>query len=92
MYPEDEIMIGYKGAGPMDAGYVYCPYIPLQQLPTITDPQTFQPRKGILTRYGKAAVTPASRFYRIIRIVGFTANFMFQPGLYATRGAAAWPG
>ena len=79
MYPEDEIMIGYKGSGPMDAGYVYCPYIPLQQLPTITDPQTFQPRKGILTRYGKAAVTPESRFYRIIRLIGASANFLFQP-------------
>jgi len=85
MYPTDEIMIGYKGAGPMDAGYVYCPYIPLQQLPTITDPQTFQPRKGILTRYGKAAVTPESKFYRIIRLVGATADFLFQPG-YKTTG------
>ena len=83
MYPEDEIMIGYKGAGPMDAGYVYCPYIPLQQLPTITDPQTFQPRKGILTRYGKAAVTPASRFYRIIRLIGLSPNYLFQPGTKA---------
>jgi hypothetical protein len=79
MYPDDEIMIGYKGTGPMDAGYVYSPYIPLQQLPTITDPQTFQPRKGILTRYGKAAVAPASRFYRIIRLVGATASFLFPP-------------
>ena len=85
MYPEDEMMIGYKGTGPMDAGYVYCPYIPLQQLPTITDPQTFQPRKGILTRYGKAAVTPESRFYRIIRLVGFTANYLFAPYQKAIR-------
>jgi hypothetical protein len=80
MYPEDEIMVGYKGAGPMDSGFVYAPYIPLQQLPTITDPETFQPRKGILTRYGKAAVSPASRFYRIIRIVGDSADFLFTPG------------
>ena len=91
MYPEDEIMIGYKGSGPMDAGYVYCPYIPLQQLPTITDPQTFQPRKGILTRYGKAAVTPESRFYRIIRLIGANADFMFQPSSKAVSTAgAAW--
>ena len=80
MYPEDEIMIGYKGNGPMDSGYVYCPYIPLQQLPTITDPSTFQPRKGIITRYGKASVAPAGRFYRIIRMVGLTQSYMFQPG------------
>jgi len=81
MYPEDEIMVGYKGSSPMDAGYVYSPYIPLQQLPTITDPSTFQPRKGILTRYGKAAVSPEGRFYRIIRLVGATANFLYQPGI-----------
>ena len=79
MYPEDEILIGYKGANAMDSGYVYCPYIPLQQTPTITDPDTFQPRKGIMTRYGKAAVSPASRFYRIIRLVGPTANYLFTP-------------
>ena len=79
MYPEDEILIGYKGANAMDSGYVYAPYIPLQQTPTITDPETFQPRKGIMTRYGKAAVSPASRFYRIIRLVGPTANYLFTP-------------
>ena len=79
LYPEDEILIGYKGANAMDSGYVYCPYIPLQQTPTITDPETFQPRKGIITRYGKAEVSPASRFYRIIRLVGPTSNFLFTP-------------
>jgi hypothetical protein len=63
-------MMGYKGGSPMDGGFVYAPYIPFQALPTITDPESFQPRKGILTRYGKVAIAPASRFYRIIRIVG----------------------
>ena len=84
MYPEDEILIGYKGANAMDSGYVYAPYIPLQQTPTITDPESFQPRKGIMTRYGKAAVSPASRFYRIIRIIGPTANYLFTP-FYAVK-------
>ena len=79
LYPEDEILIGYKGSNAMDSGYVYAPYIPLQQTPTITDPETFQPKKGIITRYGKAAVSPASRFYRIIRLVGPTSNYLFSP-------------
>jgi hypothetical protein len=70
LYPEDEILMGYKGASPMDAGYVYAPYIPLQGLPKVVDPNTFQPRKGLITRYGKAAITPESRFYRIIRFAG----------------------
>ena len=79
MYPSDEIMVGYKGSGPMDSGYIYAPYIPLQQLPTITDPESFQPRKGILTRYGKVQIEPMNRFYRIIRIVGPTTNYLFSP-------------
>jgi hypothetical protein len=80
LYPDDEILMGYKGSSPMDSGFVYAPYIPLQMLPTITDPETFQPRKGLLTRYGKAVVTPESRFFRIIRIVGSGDNFLFRPG------------
>ena len=79
MYPTDEIMMGYKGANAMDAGFVYCPYIPLQQLPTITDPETFQPRKGLLTRYGKVQIQPMNRFYRIIKIVGPTSNYLYSP-------------
>ena len=70
LYPEGEILMGYKGGSPMDGGFIYAPYIPFQALPTITDPESFQPRKGILTRYGKVAVAPTSRFYRVIRIVG----------------------
>ena len=79
LYPEDEILMGYKGSNAMDAGFVYAPYIPLQPLPTITDPETFQPRKGILTRYGKAAVAPAGRFYRIVRVVGPSENYLYEP-------------
>ena len=84
LYPDDEMMMGYKGSSPMDSGFVYSPYIPLQMLPTITDPETFQPRKGLLTRYGKAAVTPESRFFRIIRLVGAGSNFLFRPGIRNT--------
>ena len=79
MYPQDEIMVGYKGSNAMDSGFVYAPYIPLQQLPTIVDPESFQPRKGILTRYGKVTLEPYNRYYRIVRIIGPTANWMFQP-------------
>ncbi len=79
MYPQDEIMVGYKGANAMDSGYVYAPYIPLQQLPTVVDPETFQPRQGLLTRYGKVQIEPYNRFYRIVRVIGPTSNFLFAP-------------
>ena len=76
MFPEDEIIVGYKGSNAMDAGFFYCPYIPLQPLDTVVDPETFQPRKGILTRYGKVAVQPASRFYLVIRVIGAGSDFL----------------
>jgi hypothetical protein len=76
LFPEDEIIIGYNGGSPMDAGFVYCPYIPLMPLPMVTDPGTFQPRKGIMTRYAKAAISPASRFYRVIRLIGAASDYL----------------
>ena len=76
MFPEDEIIVAYKGNGPMDAGLFYCPYIPIMPLEKVTDPETFQPRKGILTRYGKVAIQPASRFFRVIRLIGTGADFI----------------
>jgi len=79
LWPEDEILMAYKPDNAMDGGFIYCPYIPLQQLPTIPDPESWQPRKGILTRYGKAAIQPKNRFYRIMRIVGTTENILIDP-------------
>lgn len=37
----------------MDAGYFYAPEMPLTQTPIVLDPETFQPRQGIITRYGR---------------------------------------
>ena len=90
LYPEDEILLGYKGASPMDAGFVYAPYIPLQMLPTITDPDTFQPRKGLITRYATAQISPAARFYRIIRIVGADSRYLTTPFAKAARTGAVY--
>jgi len=81
LFPEDEIVMGYNGGNAMDAGFVYCPYIPLMPLPMVTDPGSFQPRKGIMTRYAKAAIQPASRFYRVIRVIGAAADYL-RPGVY----------
>jgi len=44
-------LVGYKGSSPYDAGFFYCPYVPLQMLRSI-DPNTFQPKIGFKTRYG----------------------------------------
>tara|TARA_R110002012_G_scaffold33823_8_gene98597 strand:- start:6329 stop:7843 length:1515 start_codon:yes stop_codon:yes gene_type:complete len=79
MWPEDELLIGYKGTNAMETGYIYSPYIPIQMLPTVVDPNSFQPRKGLITRYGKTAVAPSSRWYRIIRLVGADSRYLTQP-------------
>jgi hypothetical protein len=79
LYPEDEILMARKPTNPMDTGFIYCPYIPLELLPNVIDPETFQPRKGIMSRYGKIAIAPESRHYRIIRVVGPVANYMNVP-------------
>jgi len=47
---EDYCLVGYKGASAFDTGIVYCPYIPLM-IQKVVDPETFQPRIGVLTRY-----------------------------------------
>jgi hypothetical protein len=52
------ILVGRKGGSFLESGYVYAPYVPLQSTPTIFDPDTFTPRKAVLTRYGKAMVRP----------------------------------
>ena len=87
LFPEDEIVMGYNGGSPMDAGFVYCPYIPLMPLPMVTDPGTFQPRKGIMTRYAKAAIQPASRFYRVIRLIGAGTDWL-KPGIFVSNSTA----
>jgi len=52
------ILVGRKGGSFLESGYVYAPYVPLQSTPTIFDPNTFSPRKAVMTRYGKAMVRP----------------------------------
>lgn len=52
------ILVGRKGGSFLESGYVYAPYVPLQSTPTIFDPNTFVPRKAVMTRYGKAMVRP----------------------------------
>jgi len=55
---DDEILIGFKGGnGEQDAGYFYCPYIPLMSTGVIMNPVTTQPMMSLMTRYGKAQFT-----------------------------------
>ena len=56
----DTMLVGYKGGnGETDAGYFYCPYVPLMSSGVIVNPVTFQPVVSLMTRYGKAVFVNA---------------------------------
>jgi len=52
------ILLGYKGTQFLETGAVYAPYVPLIMTPLIYDPNTFTPRKGVMTRYAKKVLRP----------------------------------
>lgn len=55
------VLVGYKGGnGETDAGYFYCPYIPLMTSNTVVDPQTYNNQIAVMTRYGKATFTSSA--------------------------------
>lgn len=71
LFPQGQILMGYKGDSYMDAGYFYLPYVPLTQTPVVLDPESFCPRKGILTRYGKKLLREGAKFYARLSIANF---------------------
>ena len=62
------ILLGYRGTQFLESGAVFAPYIPLIMTPLVYDPDTFVPRKGLLTRYAKKMVRP--EFYGLINVAG----------------------
>lgn len=64
-FAEALAVIGYKGSGggETDCGLVYSPYIMIMATGVIMDPQTFQPRIGMMTRYGKSFDDAAQDYY-----------------------------
>jgi len=54
---DSPVLIGYKGAGEVDAAAFYCPYIPLMSSGVIVDPSTFEPVVSFMTRYGYVELT-----------------------------------
>lgn len=53
---ENTILMGFRGNQFLESGAVYAPYVPLIMTPLVMDPDTFTPRKGIMTRYAKKMV------------------------------------
>jgi hypothetical protein len=65
---ENTILMGFRGSQFLEAGAVFAPYIPLIMTPLVYDPDTFTPRKGLLTRYAKKMLRP--EFYGKIYVAG----------------------
>ena len=65
---ENLILLGYRGSQFLESGAVFAPYIPLIMTPLIYDPETFTPRKGLLTRYAKKMIRP--EFYAKLYVNG----------------------
>ena len=65
---ENLMLMGYRGSQFLETGAVFAPYIPLIMTPLVYDPDTFTPRKGLLTRYAKKMLRP--EFYGKIYING----------------------
>jgi len=71
LYPKNELLIGYKGPGALDAGYIHAPYLPITATPTLLNPETGDPSKIFYTRYGKT-----------FRMNGSTAENLILNGQY----------
>jgi len=65
---ENTILLGYKGSQFLETGATFAPYIPLIMTPLVYDPDTFTPRKGLLTRYAKKMLRP--EYYAKIYVAG----------------------
>jgi hypothetical protein len=65
-FTRNQMLVGLKGDGYLNAGYAWAPYVPLQVTPTFLDPADMTMRKGLRTRYAKKLLR--SEFYGSIAV------------------------
>lgn len=54
-FPADQFVVGWKGSGLFDSGYIYAPYMPIMSTNLIMD-ANFEGQRGFATSYGKKIV------------------------------------
>lgn len=69
----DALMVGYKGTSALEAGYFYCPYIPLQTVTLVNPTNAYRPKIAFKTRYGMKDIgeirdTFNMEYYKSIKI------------------------
>ncbi len=70
---ENTVLMAYKGSQFLETGAAFCPYIPLIMTPLLYDPETFTPRKGLMTRYAKKMLR--SEFFGKIEVADLNSGF-----------------
>jgi len=65
-FPSGKALVGLKGTTFLDSGYTYAPYVPLQVTSTFLDPNNFQARKGLRTRYATKLLN--GNFYGLLNV------------------------
>lgn len=71
----ESVLLGYKGQTETDAAAYYCPYIPLQAIGPVIDPNTFENVVAFVTRYGYLELTNTSNS------LGNAADFLSKVGI-----------
>jgi hypothetical protein len=77
--PAEVCLMGRKGTSFFDTGYVYCPYIEYMLSPTVLDPQEFNPKKQIASRFGTKMLS--NKFYGVVWMKGIEAFEVFESAL-----------
>jgi len=67
-FTDNLMLMGYRGTQFLETGAVFAPYIRLIMTPLVYDPETFTPRKGLMTRYAKKMLRP--EYYGKIYVSG----------------------
>lgn len=68
VFREEDISRAMDGPSNFDAGYIYAPYVPLTQTPPVLDPNSFSPRRNLVTRYSPELLREGARFYGRISV------------------------
>lgn len=67
-FPDNKILMGYKGNSFLSTSYVYAPYQPLYTTPLIYDPATLKPIRGFMTRYGTKMVIGGDHLLAVLNL------------------------
>lgn len=74
--PDTEaVLLGLKGDNETLAAAYYCPYIPLQSIGPVIDPNTFEPTVQFMTRYGYLELTNTTSSF------GNSADYLSKIGI-----------